>query len=278
MVTGYTGNLTSFQIPEKVAGKPVVAIGKDAFNGNALEEIGLPQGVRRIEDTAFAFCGELHFVGLPEGLQEIGYGAFSDCGKLEEIEFPESLVKICFAAFHNTALSKVYIPANVTTIEYGVFSIAPDAGFTEFTVSSENKFYEVYYGALYRRRLNSSDEPLPGELETLVAVPSGAAGYLPIHNGVTQIDYYAFRYCTELTSVYVPDSVTSINEYIFEDATIDKLTVSEGCQLPEDDNFALDINRYADYSWGCRQPLNRISSMRRKKTDQELSLQDIQEA
>lgn len=250
VITGYTGNMTSFQIPGKIEGKPIVAIGKDAFSGSVVEEIGLPRGVKRIEDTAFAFCKELRFVGLPEGLEDIRYGAFSDCGSLVEIEFPESLVTISAYAFHMTALSRIYIPANIATVEYGAFSVASNAGLTEFVVSSENRFFEVYGGALYRRRVNASNEPLPGELEILVAVPTGTTGYFAIPDGVTGIENCAFHYCRGLTSVYVPASVTSINEACFDKAVIGKLTVSEECQLPKDSSFALNINRYADYSWG----------------------------
>ena len=50
---------------------------------------------------------------------------------------------------------------------------------------------------------------------------SGCSGLtsIVIPNSVTSIEYEAFKHCTELTSVEIPNSVTSIGEYAFSGCT-----------------------------------------------------------
>lgn len=244
IVTGYTGSMTSFEIPKEIAEKPVVAIGDSAFEGSLVEEVGLPEGLREIHEAAFQKCGELHFVGLPEGLRDIENYAFYYCDQLTEITLPESLVNIGTAAFGETALSQIYIPANVEEIWQGAFAVSSDAGFTQFMVNSENRFFEVYEGVLYERWMDSFDEPIPGKLKYLVAVPSGFTGSLVIPDGVVELYSVAFWNCNGLTDVYVPSSVHKIYDVDFGNAVVDSLTVSEECELPSECSFARTINYY----------------------------------
>ena len=58
---------------------------------------------------------------------------------------------------------------------------------------------------------------------TTADIPSTFSG-----KPVTTISYRAFRYCTELTSVTIPDSVTSIGDYAFIGCTgLTSVTISE---------------------------------------------------
>ena len=56
-ITGYTGNWMSVKIPKKIENKPVVEIGKSAFDGNTLiKEVIIPEGVKNIGVNAFRKC------------------------------------------------------------------------------------------------------------------------------------------------------------------------------------------------------------------------------
>lgn len=244
IITGYSGNMTSLEIPKEIEGKTVTAIGENAFQGSSLQEIGLPEGIREIESYAFYQCEDLNFVGLPEGLDTIGEGAFGECCKLTEIELPESLRTICNQAFSDTALSEVHIPANVEEIGSGAFAVVFDAGLTEFTVSSENRFFETNEGVLYERYVYSSDNPFPGELCVLKAVSSGFTGSLVVPNGIVEVDDFAFANCKGITLVVMPPSVDIINDSVFFDAELEELVVCEECRLPFDCGFASYISEY----------------------------------
>lgn len=54
-LTGYTGSSVSFEVPSAIGGKPVVAIGANAFaDGKLLTELTIPKTVTQIGENAFA--------------------------------------------------------------------------------------------------------------------------------------------------------------------------------------------------------------------------------
>jgi len=62
---------------------------------------------------------------------------------------------------------------------------------------------------------------------TLVAYPVGKAGAFTIPDGVTSIRYWAFCYCSKLTNVNIPDSVTSIGNGVFYSTNLTSITIPE---------------------------------------------------
>jgi hypothetical protein len=135
MITAYTGEPTNLEIPEKIDGKKVVAIGSNAFAGNVnLKKVSIPGGVKSIGEYAFSGCTSLKSCELEEGVEEIGYKAFYGCRYLKEVEIPGTLKKIDDEAFRDCErLSKLKIPKSCTDIGTDVFRacmsltvIAPD--------------------------------------------------------------------------------------------------------------------------------------------------------
>jgi len=236
VITGYTGELLSFSIPDSINGRTVVGIGENAFEESTVREIGLPEGVKTIGSCAFYKCGELTFAGLPEGLESIDYGAFGACSSLKGIDLPESLTTIGVLAFLDASLTQVYIPANVEGIGSGAFAVSDSAGLTEFTVSEENPFFIAYENALYQ----IYDE----ESLILLACASGSGDAFEIPDIVIGIDSFAFTNCYGLTQVAIPETVLVIGEKAFAYSDISEITVSESCQLPEDLGGEITVNYY----------------------------------
>lgn len=237
MITGYTGNLTSFEIPDRIGGKAVTGIAESAFSESSVEEIGLPEGLKVIEDQAFYTCTDLTFAGLPEGLESIGFAAFGNCSQLKEIDLPDSLTEIGQLAFAETSLSQVYIPANVENIESGAFAVLYDAGLTEFTVSEDNQAYFTYNGCLY---------DIVGEKKYLVlsACPSGSSGVMELLDNSVGINPFAFAHCRGLTQIVVPESVVLIKQNAFFDVSISEITVNSNCSLPDKLGSDITVNYY----------------------------------
>ncbi|MCM1224889.1 MAG: leucine-rich repeat protein [Lachnospiraceae bacterium] len=232
VITGYTGDMTSFEVPEELGGKPVVGIGDGAFQESAIEQIAFPEGLQYIGEDAFRACENLTFVGLPDSLTEIGRSAFRSCGKLTEADLPEGLVTIGNMAFLETRLSRVYIPASVEKVGAGAFAVWNDAGLTEFVVAPENAEYETREGVLYS-----------GEI--LEAFPSGAVGSFTIPDDIQGIQYYAFVHCRELTELIIPESVILIGENVFFDSGLTEISISSQCVLKGDlGKDDLTVNRY----------------------------------
>ena len=122
-ITGYEGTGT-VDVPAKIDGAPVTAIGEGAFALNeGLTEIRLPEGVRSIGVEAFNDCVSLTSVLLPSTLESIGESAFFSCGRLSAVSLPDGLVSIGKAAFYGcNALTDVRIPGSVT--EWGDYAFS----------------------------------------------------------------------------------------------------------------------------------------------------------
>ena len=63
------------------------------FSANG-EAFILPDGLRSIEDYAFAGNAAIREIAVPDGVSAIGAYAFSDCDSLRRITIPESVETI----------------------------------------------------------------------------------------------------------------------------------------------------------------------------------------
>lgn len=105
-----------------------------------------------------------------------------------------------------TDLTSVAFPASMTSIDYRGFNGC--TSLTTITVDSDNANYSSINGALYDKAGT-----------TLILCPQGKvsrAEYpFSIPDGVTTISGYAFNGCTLLKNIYIPASVTSIEQNAF---------------------------------------------------------------
>lgn len=85
-ITGYSGADTEVDIPETIEDKPVVAIGKQAFEkNNTVTHVTIPESVTSIGVYAFHSCMALKEVSLPAQTATIQAAAFYNCTSLERI-------------------------------------------------------------------------------------------------------------------------------------------------------------------------------------------------
>ncbi len=105
-VARYRGDGGDVEIPDAVSGKPVVGIGKYAFDGCAmLRSVALPSTLKWIRDCAFRGCARLAKVEIPEGATSIGDYAFNGCTSLSYAVLPSTLTSIGYAAFDGCSSS-----------------------------------------------------------------------------------------------------------------------------------------------------------------------------
>ena len=197
------------EIPSMVEGKPVTAIGENAFSECCLNEIIIPEGVVYIGRRAFSYSN-VEIVHLPNSLDEIGEDAFYSCNQLTQITLPDGLEYIGESAFCNCRkLESVRIPKTVKNIGYYAFDCynyyQENYGIKSIEVDPENKVYASENGVLFDKAMTELIKYPSGKKDKSYAVPEG----------VVTISDRAFNSCPEISSVTLPQSVAYIGSYAF---------------------------------------------------------------
>ena len=80
-ITGYIGSSDLVVIPEEINGKPVRAIGANAFSGCLAQMVVLSNTIQTVEDGAFTDCA-LSALVLFDSIEAISEKSFVNCGNL----------------------------------------------------------------------------------------------------------------------------------------------------------------------------------------------------
>ena len=256
-------------------GSGVTFIGYQAFQGcTSLTSVTIPSGVTSIGEYAFSGCSGLTSITIPNSVTSIGSSAFYNCNGLENIYItdiaawckiseignlirngssnkklylnnelitdlviPDSVTSIGdYAFFDCSKLTNITIPNGVTSIGYAAFSGC--SGLESITLpfigarlnGDEKAHFGYIFGASY---FSDNSECVPSSLKTVIisngsgvtsigyAAFKGCSGLtnITIPDGITSIGGGAFSGCSSLTSVTIPDSVTSIGSWAFENCS-----------------------------------------------------------
>ncbi len=186
--------------------KGLSKIAKGVFSHSGLKSIAIPEGITRIEGSAFTSCSNLQTVSIPESVTFIGNSAFRFCSALKEIQLPPAMETISATAFFDcNSLKEVVIPKSVVLIENGAFS-ACDA-LQGIWVEEGNQYYtNDSSGVLY-----SKDKTV------IVCCPGAYIGKYVVPQGVIKILNYTFEECSGLTEIDIPNTVTRLGVSAFAD-------------------------------------------------------------
>ena len=195
--------------------------GGDIFNGcTKLTSITVPESVAVIPDYAFEDCNYLQTANLPSALTSIGKNAFSGCTALNNVTVPAGTTSLDEHAFSGcTSLDKITLPDGLTVIHRWAFDgctalesiVLPDSvttiGYRAFanctklaSINFPRSWSTVYTYGSYGGDIFNGCVKL-----TSLSVPEG----------VTAIPNYAFEDCNYLKTVILPSTLLTIGESAF---------------------------------------------------------------
>ena len=202
-------------------------IGSPAFSEcSFLASITIPESVSSIGNYAFNNCSGLTSITIPEGVTTFGENAFSGCSGLTSINIPSTVTSIGIHAFANcTGLESINIPSSVTSIGVNAFE-----GCSSLPVIDNIRYADTYLVKVTDTGLDTYSIK-----EGTRFIGSGAFDCctnltsITIPSTVTSIGGFAFANCTGLTSIIIPSSVTSIGESAFGGfSNLTSITVANG--------------------------------------------------
>ena len=216
---GSCRGLTSVTIPNSVT-----TIGNSAFSGcTSLTSVNIPNSVTSIGNYAFYDCSGLNSVTIGNSVTSIENHAFYNCSGLTSVTIPNSVTSIGNNAFYNcSGLTSVTIGNSVTSIEYYAFHGC--SGLTSITIPNSvtsiigNAFSDCT--GLTTVYFNADSCTFAGNGYSVSAFYGDTnISTINFGNSVTIIPSYLCNTLRGLTSVTIPNSVTTIENLAFNGCT-----------------------------------------------------------
>ena len=225
-------NLNSIMIP-----KSITSIGEDAFRVcDSLINITIPDSVTSIGECAFRGCSSLTSVTIGNGVTSIGSNVFESCGSLISITIGNSVTNIgndfFLGAFEDSCKlvevinhSSLNITKGSTDYGYvGYYALEIHNGNESKIVNKDGYLFYTYNAINYLLGYvgNKTNLTLPEnyngenyEIYKYAFYKNDTITSVIIPNSVTSIGSYAFYYCSNLTNITIPNSITYIGSNAF---------------------------------------------------------------
>lgn len=194
---GNNSNFTGEGSLEEIVfnGVPEVISMKAFYFNDKLTEIIIPDGIKKIENWAFAKCYKAEKIVLGEGLEYIGDHAFLKCHNVKEVRISDSCKTIQVSAFYQCkALEKLTLGNGIEVIEKGAFEEC--AALKSVVIPSEVKRMDpyVFYNctALEECVFKGSPETMEkdiftGDKDVVITAPEGSSALLYAEENSLQV-------------------------------------------------------------------------------------------
>lgn len=201
----------------------ITSIGEYAFaDCSKLTSVQIPDAVEVIDTGAFDYDIELRTITIPASLKYVGYRAFYNTllWEPEDLVFPEGCEYIGDYAFHSALKSggKVSLPASLKYL--GVQSFT-NAYLSDFVIADGNESYCVDDHTIYTKDMK--------EIRMMAPYTEESPKEFRIPDGVERIPAECFNLIQGIKKIYIPASVTEIEEgAFFSTFDLKEILVDEG--------------------------------------------------
>ena len=188
----------------------VDSIKENSFNRcSSLESIIIPNSVTSIGDSAFSGCTGLTSIIIPDSVTSIGRYAFESCTSLTTLVIPDGVTSIYSGAFFGcSSLKNIEISNTVLSIESSILMNCNNLEsltmpfVQSYDIYNHNNTIGYYFGAT--ESIFDNNKWVPQSLKKVII------------NGGDTLATPVFYGCSSLTTIEIPNSVTSIGFGIFE--------------------------------------------------------------
>lgn len=195
---------------------PVKMATKFYIDGKVVEDLVVPEGVKKIENYAFYCCTALKTVTIPDSVETIGDYAFAFCKGMTDLELGENVTAIGDFAFDSCE-----VLANITSYD-NIVKVGTEA----------------IHDTPYFKSLMSAKKPVYLG-KCLVSVRPDVIGTdLVIENGTKGIADSAFQNFTGIVNITIPDSVEYVGNRAFSYCSgVKTLTIGTGLKAVDEFGF-----------------------------------------
>lgn len=229
-----------------------------------LSEIYLPETISYIGDYTFARCSNLRYINLPETVRYLGTNLLSQCASLSYIKFPDQLDVIQNVCCNNTNLISVLFPKVNKFLGAGTFGSCENLVSVDIaegnTRLSDGMFVACtgltyvnlpdtieYIGVSFAGNIPFLQNIIENQ-NGIYTTESGTKYLLKAQNVATTFDLepysaiagQAFRDCTTLKNIIIPDNIKNITTGTFSGCTsLESVEVGNGVEI-------LSLSAFAD--------------------------------
>ena len=229
----YKFDITSVVLPDGIT-----HIGDYAFYYcDALPSITIPNSVITIGKQAFQFCDALTSIIIPASVTGIGENAFNQCANLATLTFAAGVTSIGDGAFWGcSALTDVTVNwtnlSGITTHADAFYGLTlanvnlhvPAGTYATYAATAPWNGFKILDPSCYGQCGDNLYWSYNPTTTTLTITGSGAMNSYS-YGALKGAPWYSYR--SSITSIVLPDGLTTIGDYAFIQCTITSITIPE---------------------------------------------------